>query len=152
MSETYKGQCHCGALSADIKLSVPSTDIELRSCQCDFCKRHNGLTFTDPLGEFVLYYQAGTLKRYRMGLGITEFLLCDRCGVYVAAVMNTKSGLKATVNSAGLGLDVFSDRQPKPVNYDGETADIRRRRRIEGWTPAKLIETDTSASSLQDCA
>jgi len=45
--------------------------------------------------------------RYRFGLGITDFLLCRKCGVYVAAVMTTAEGALGVLN-----VNVLDDRTP----------------------------------------
>lgn len=152
MSEELAGQCHCGALRVDISLSKPANQTELRACQCSFCVRHGSLTFTDPQGSFHLYYECGQLNRYRMGFGLTDFLICARCGTYVAALMETDKGTFATVNALGLGLSAFESHSVERVEYAKESAEERRARRFANWTPAIITQTDASGQTLNDCA
>lgn len=75
--------------------------------------------------------------RYRFGTGTTEFLICERCGVYVAAVATIGGGLFATLN-----LNAFDDPRldldAAAISYDGETAEAKAERRRRNWTPARI--------------
>jgi hypothetical protein len=76
------------------------------------------------------------LTRYRFGLRTADFLVCARCGVYVAALMTEARGSWATVNVNVLeAVDGFG-REPECVSYEGETESERRTRRRARWTPA----------------
>jgi len=74
------------------------------------------------------------LEVYRFGLRTADFLVCRRCGVYVAAILTTSTGRFATINVNAL------DKRPVvpeavSVSYDGESATERERRRERHWTP-----------------
>jgi len=74
------------------------------------------------------------LAVYRFGLQTADFLICRRCGVYVAAMLKTQGGRFATIN-----VNVLDTRpavpEAVPVSYAGESAAERARRRAERWTP-----------------
>jgi hypothetical protein len=139
------GHCHCGAIRVELTTALAVDDLPLRACQCSFCRRHGGLTTSDPNGRLHIEAAPGAANRYRFGLGITDFLLCAECGVYVAATMETDAGLTAVVNVRGVDFPGFADRVPDPMNYDDESADGRVARRADRWMPAVFVETQPSA-------
>ncbi len=82
------------------------------------------------------------LECYRFGLGVTDFLICRKCGVYVSAYMQDGDDAYANVM-----VNVLDDReqfqQPNPIDLDGENEAGKRQRRRDNWTPARLrINTD----------
>jgi hypothetical protein len=74
------------------------------------------------------------VQRYRFGTGSSEFLVCNTCGVYVAAVLTSGRCQYATinVNTIRTPLDVPT---AEAVSYDGELAAERQARREQRWTP-----------------
>ncbi|MEW6281596.1 MAG: hypothetical protein AB1758_23500, partial [Candidatus Eremiobacterota bacterium] len=76
--------------------------------------------------------------RYRFGLGTAQFLVCGRCGVYVAAVLEAESRTVATVNVNSLDEPMAG--AATPVSYGEESAQERIDRRLRMWTPGKIRE------------
>jgi hypothetical protein len=139
------GHCHCGAIRVEMSTALPTRELPLRACQCSFCRRHGALTTSDPDGRLRIEVAPGSANRYRFGLGITDFLLCAECGVYVAATMESDGGLTAVVNVTGVGLPGFEGREPSSMTYDDETPEERTARRGGRWMPATFVETQPSA-------
>ncbi|WP_372786111.1 GFA family protein [Phenylobacterium sp.] len=139
------GHCHCGAIRVELTTALAVEDLPLRACQCGFCRRHGALTTSDPEGWLHIEAAPGAANRYRFGLGITDFLLCAECGVYVAATMETEGRLTAVLNVPGVNLPGFEGRAPSPMIYDDETPDERVARRAGRWMPAVFVETSPSA-------
>ena len=135
----FEGSCHCGAISYVYTTGLPVDGWSIRACQCSFCRGHAAVTTSDPNGALRFFEnEAGGLQRYRFGLGITEFLLCGRCGSYLGAQMETAKGLRGIVNINAMRPppDGLADIMGK--NYDGESVEQRSRRREVGWTPVQL--------------
>lgn len=90
---------------------------------------------SDPDGAATLKLGPETI-RYRFGLGVTDFLICGRCGVYVGALANLDGRDLVTLN-----LNAFDDPQrdlgATPVSYEGESAAMRSARRGERWTAVR---------------
>jgi len=124
----------------------------VRACQCGFCSRHGAQSFTDPDGDVVIRAPSDGLVRHRAGLGVSEHLLCARCGVYVATIMDEPQGLLATLNPRGLSMSAFADHEPRRVEYGAETAESRRARRRSLWTPARIEIAPPAACAASDCA
>ena len=84
--------------------------------------------------------QPGSLSRYRFGLGITDYLLCAKCGTYVGAVMpDERPAPIGIVNVNALDIrDTFDPAPPLHV-YDGEDEARRRARRRKFWMKATVI-------------
>ena len=81
----------------------------------------------------------GSLSKYRFGLGITDYLVCSRCGAYVGAVMEDEGRLIGTLNVNALDIRDSFDPAPPLHVYDGEDEQRRRSRRRKFWMPASVI-------------
>ena len=105
----YTGSCHCGAIR--IRFESPKRPDEMRvgRCACSFCRRHGARTMGDPAGSVEFRGADKDITRYRFGLGITDYLLCARCGAYVGAVMEDEGRLIATLN-----VNVRGERSLRP--------------------------------------
>jgi hypothetical protein len=129
------GSCHCGNIRVALETAIDPRALPLRACQCSFCRRHGAVTTSDPDGRLVVEVRdAALLQRYRFALGITEFLVCRTCGVYVAAVMGTL----AVANVNALDEREPFARQPEAKHYGAETAGDREARREKVWMPVEI--------------
>jgi hypothetical protein len=139
MPTTLRGACHCRNLAVVLETSLDPRTLPLRACQCSFCRRHGGITTSDPAGRLVVEVrEAGEIQRYRFALGITDFLLCRRCGVYVAATMETPAGTLGVLN-----VNVLDEREPfarpaTPMEYGAESVASREDRRTKVWMPVTI--------------
>ena|ERR1700722_13311380 len=147
MTTTLRGGCHCASLEVAFETALDPAALPLRACQCSFCRRHGGVTTSDPAGRLLIEVrQHEQLQRYRFAHGITEFLICRSCGVYVAAVMETERRLLGVLN-----VNVLDERdgllqQPQPMQYGTENAEAREARRAKVWMSVEI----RSAASLQN--
>jgi hypothetical protein len=131
------GRCHCGAVEVELRLGNPVSQIRVRACQCEFCRRHGAATASDP-GGMATIRSRSCLVHYRFGARTTDFLICSVCGVYVAAAMDDEGRLLATLNVAGLRMSPLHEMTPEPADYDREDPISRRARRLSLWTPTVL--------------
>lgn len=136
---TYPGSCHCGAIKITYATTKKPEEMRPGRCSCTFCRRHGARTMGDPAGSVEFRAAPGTASRYRFGLGITDYLVCSKCGTYVGAVMEDGGRLIATLNVNSLDIrDTFDPAPPLHV-YDGEDEQRRRARRRKFWMKAALI-------------
>jgi hypothetical protein len=135
---TLRGSCHCGDVEVVFETSVAPTDLPVRACQCSFCRRHAAKTTSDPNGRLVVRADGDAIERYRFGFRVTDFVLCRRCGVYIAAVSREGANERASLNVVGAGLSELAQRDAAPVSLDHETAESRRERRRQVWTPVEF--------------
>ena len=134
----YPGSCHCGAVRIELTSAKRPAEMRIGRCACSFCRRHGARTMGDPGGSVVFHSAPGAVSRYRFGLGITDYLLCGRCGTYVGAIMEDQGRSIGIVNVNMLDIrDTFDPAPPLHV-YDGENAEKRRARRRKFWMPATL--------------
>jgi hypothetical protein len=133
----HAGGCHCGNIKVTLQLSQPAADMPLRSCSCSFCRSHGTRTVSDRDGMAEIGASDWSLvEHYRFGSRTADYLLCRRCGVYVGAVCETASGLRAVVNVNCLDdRDAFTQQVAVP-DYDGEATGARLDRRSANWMPA----------------
>jgi hypothetical protein len=133
----HKGGCHCGNMQAVLRLSRPAAESALRACACSFCRAHATRTVADPAGLFELRAADWSLvERYRFGSRTADYILCRRCGVYMAALCETAAGLRAVVNVNSLDDRAAFTMMPSAPDYDGETTEARLARRAANWMPA----------------
>ena len=135
----YAGSCHCGAVKIQLASDKKPEEMRIGRCTCSFCRRHGARTMGDPGGSVEFRAAPGDLSRYRFGLGITDFLLCARCGTYVGAVMPDEDATIGIVNVNSLDIRDTFDPAPPPHRYDGEDEAHRRARRRKFWMRASVI-------------
>ena len=142
MAEVINGGCHCGNITLCFNISSTFDELPIRACQCSFCRKHNVRATADPNGELEVYIKdKSRLSKYRFGLGITDFLVCKECGIYVAAVMVDPENGKLLATCVVNALDV-SDKNvkaPAAAHYEEETSTDRLQRRRKRWMRANLI-------------
>ena len=134
------GGCHCKNIEVEYETNVPPEDTEPRACQCSFCRQHQSRAVSDPNGSLrITVHNAELLSRYQFSLKSIEFLVCRKCGVYVAGFMPDPTDDKAY---ATLMISALNERtrfpQPRPTVYDAEDKQARAARRRKVWTPAVL--------------
>ena len=126
----HTGGCHCENIKVRLRLAKPPEQMPLRSCSCSFCRSHGTRTISDRDGLVEIAATDWSLvERYQFGSRTADYLLCRRCGVYVGAVCETSSGLRAVVNVNCLDDRAAFTRAPAAPDYDGETTDARLGRR-----------------------
>ena len=132
----FEGRCHCGAIGYTFRTAVPPSRWTVRECQCSFCRGHGARTTADPHASVRLHFaDVSKLIRYRFDTGTAEFLICGGCGVYLGAVITSGDGRQfATLNVNAMAPQPAVP-AAQPVDYDGESADDKRGRREERWTP-----------------
>jgi hypothetical protein len=93
----------------------------------------------DPGGLFEIWADDWSLvENYRFGTGTCDFLICRRCGVFIAAVSEMLAGARAVVN-----VNCLSDRErftsvPEIHDFEDETIEVRLSRRAANWMPAVI--------------
>jgi hypothetical protein len=142
MMHHFHGSCHCGNLEVDYTTTITPEKAMVRACQCSFCRKHDARAISDPNGMIELtVHNPSLLERYRFELGVTDYLICRKCGVYVSAY--SQRGTEAYANVMVNVLDAreqFPD--PSPVHLDGEDELEKWQRRTKNWTPATLRIAD----------
>ena len=72
-------------------------------------------TVSDPKGTLTLSF-AQTPRVYRFASRTSEVLICPGCGVYVASCIDTREGKRATLNVAGIAMQIAGE--AAPVSYE----------------------------------
>jgi hypothetical protein len=131
------GGCHCGNIQVRLRLSKPPEDNPLRACTCSFCRSHRPRIVADREGLFEVWADDWSLVEiYRFGTRTCDFLICRRCGVFIAAVTETAEGTRAVVNANCLNDRERFTSAPAVHNFDGETSETRSARHAANWMPA----------------
>ncbi|MBH69346.1 MAG: aldehyde-activating protein [Rhodospirillaceae bacterium] len=136
MTEIIDGGCHCGNLNLKFYAASLFSELPVRACQCNFCRKHNVRATADPDGRLEIQItDASKVSKYRFGLGITDFLVCKECGTYVAAVMEDPDTGKLLATCVVNTLEIQDSEIKPPVaaRYDDETSVTRLERRRKRW-------------------
>jgi len=136
---TYPGSCHCGAITIAFTSDKKPEEMRVGRCDCTFCRRHGARTMGDPAGSVAFRVGPKDLTRYRFALGITDYLLCDKCGTYVGCVMEDEGRTIGVVNVNSLDIRDTFDPAPPLRHYEGENEGERRARRRKFWMKAEVI-------------
>src|SRR5690606_18336650 len=116
----FAGSCHCGKLKTSFETRRTPQELGVRTCQCDFCRRHGAVNISDPDGEVVIKAAENDVLRYRFALKTADFLICKGCGVYIAAVIGEGGAIRSTINVAGLRMKDFLEIEEQPMRYGAE--------------------------------
>ena len=136
----FTGSCHCGDIGFAFQTALPVVEWPVHACQCRFCRVHAALTLSDAGGRLAFRVaDVASLERYRFGLQSADFLLCNRCGVYVGAQINTAAGAFGMVNIRAMTPVPSELPAAVATKYDSETAPQRTARRAQRWTPLEKI-------------
>lgn len=139
MTTTFSGGCHCGRIKLEFATDRDPKSFVPRMDQCGFCQRHRAMAIADPEGSMVLYLPSDPPAPYRFGLNITDFHICDRCGVWVAATWQSEDRILGVINVPALDDRALFDSPPVPVDFDGEDLPSREARRRVNWMPARIV-------------
>jgi len=97
---------------------------------------HDALSTSDPQGNLQFECEEpGALQRYRFALKTADFLLCRNCGVYIGAIIETRSSCYGIINTHALSDAPVDIADVGAISYDNENAEGRVSRREERWTP-----------------
>jgi hypothetical protein len=141
---SHLGGCHCGNLHVRLRLSKPPEDNALRACTCSFCRSHSPRIVADAEGLVEVWADDWSLvENYRFGTRTCDFLICRRCGVFIAAVSEMTSETRAVVNVNCLNeRDRFTS-VPVVHDFEGETIEARLSRHAANWMPALITREGT---------
>ena len=133
---SFAGSCHCGAIGFVFRTRLQPADWSVRACQCTFCQAHAARSWSDPAGKIeVVERQPSRLARYRFGQGTADFLICNRCGVYIGTVIDTAQGRFGVINVNAIRPIPPGIPEPQAMDYGGETPEQRTARRQRRWSP-----------------
>jgi hypothetical protein len=133
----HGGGCHCGNIKVRLQITLGPHEIALRSCACSFCRMHGTRTVADPAGSLEVWAHDWSLvEAYRFGTRTADYLVCRRCGAYIAAICETSEGTRAVANVNCLDDRAEFSQVPAAPDYDGETPQARLSRRAANWMPA----------------
>jgi hypothetical protein len=93
----------------------------------------------DPEGLFEVWADDWSLvENYRFGTRTCDFLICHRCGVFIAAVSEMSSGARAVVNVNCLDNRGRFTSVPVVHDFENETIETRSSRRVANWMPTLI--------------
>ena len=75
---TYKGSCHCGAVSFEV---MAPSEITVAAFNCSICSKSGFLHLIVPLSKFNLLSGAEALSNYSFNTGVAKHTFCKICGI-----------------------------------------------------------------------
>jgi hypothetical protein len=74
------GQCHCGAVRFEARLSDGFKTI--RRCTCSFCRMRGAIAVSADVEGFSILEGQAALTSYRFNTRAAQHFFCSRCGIY----------------------------------------------------------------------
>lgn len=139
MSITYLGQCCCGDVGVQLSMTVLISDLEIRECQCEYCRACGGAYLSHPEGSLKIS-TAHDLIVEKQGSRSVTMLRCSKCNQLIAAALMTESGLIGTVTAHLFDSEELSSGRipttPARLSLAERTA-----RWKELWMPTAIVES-----------
>jgi hypothetical protein len=133
----HAGGCHCGNIHVRLRLSETPERTPVRTCTCSFCRSHNPRMISDPAGLLELSADDWSLvELYRFGTRTADFVICRRCGVFIAAISDLSAEPHAVVNVNCLDDRARFTAEAAMHEFQDETLEARNSRRTANWMPA----------------
>ncbi|WP_261841388.1 GFA family protein [Aliamphritea ceti] len=76
--KTYRGSCHCRAVTFEIETDFP----ELTTCDCSICRRKNALMVKVHESQMNILTGKDVLTTYRFHTHTAQHYFCSVCGIY----------------------------------------------------------------------
>lgn len=132
---TLRGSCHCGEVRVELTTRLAPASLVPRACDCTFCRKQGAAYLSDPSGRMrISARHADSVNRIRQGSDSAEFLLCRRCGVLVAVIVEHASRVYGATN-AGCLDDPPALGDPVAVSPRRLTRDEKLTRWMQLWCP-----------------
>lgn len=79
--KTYKGICHCGAISFEFEHDEITDGLR---CNCSICRRKGAVmsAFTIPPEKLHIAAEEDSLGVYEFGTSTAKHFFCKKCGIY----------------------------------------------------------------------
>ncbi len=77
---TLTGQCHCGAVRFEARLSDGFRTV--RRCNCSYCRMRGAVVVSAEMGGIAILQGEEMLTSYRFNTGSAQHFFCSRCGIY----------------------------------------------------------------------
>ena len=78
--KTHAGQCHCGAVRFEAKLTDGFNTI--RRCTCSICRMRGAVAVSAETAGIRFIRGEELLTSYRFNTGTAQHFFCSRCGIY----------------------------------------------------------------------
>lgn len=132
----YEGGCHCGTIRITLETERVLGEFTARRCTCSFCTKHGALYVSDPAGQLrVTAPGSEWLGRYRFGFETADFVFCQRCHTYVAAIAQIGGDCYGVINANAMDRVAEFAATAGSVDVSHENTAERTVRRRARWTP-----------------
>jgi hypothetical protein len=100
MKHIYSGSCHCQNIRFEFHSDIEFSKFSPRACDCDFCLKHSASFVSDPDGMLrIRIADKNEVNQYQHGSKTAAFLVCRKCGVFVAVTYTEDKTVYAGINS-----------------------------------------------------
>jgi hypothetical protein len=124
------GQCHCGAVRFEARLSDGFKSA--RRCTCSYCRMRGAVVVSAEMGAVTVLQGADLLTSYRFNTGVAQHFFCSRCGIYTHHQRRSDQSLYG-VNVACLeGVSPFDFLEVPVIDGINHSSDTGKPSRLAG--------------------
>lgn len=132
MSDPILGQCHCGAVRFQVRLSDGLNTA--RRCTCSYCRMRGAVMVMAGQGAITFLQGEDKLTSYRFHTGVAQHFFCSCCGIYTHHQRRSDPSQYA-LNAACLeGVSPFDFDEVPVADGVNHPNDNGQPARLAGWT------------------
>lgn len=136
--QMHLGQCHCGEVRFEVRLSDGFKTI--RRCTCSYCRMRGAVAVSAELGDINFLRGENFLTSYRFNTGTAQHFFCSRCGIYTHHQRRSNQA-QYGVNVACLdGISPFDFHEVPVVDGVRHSSDTGRPAQLAGTLRFELAE------------
>jgi len=137
------GSCHCKNIRYQLTLPKKLTEIPVRSCCCNFCKKHAAIYTSAANSRLLIEIKnSAQLLSYKFGTKTAEFCCCALCGNLCYVLSKIKGKNFAVINTNLLANKSEFRLINSTANFNGESLESRLARREQNWISEVDIVTN----------
>ncbi len=132
-----QGRCHCGNIQVRFSTRRSESELGPKTCSCRFCSAQAAVYIADAKGSCSIeIIDPEAVTYYRFGERTTDYLICTRCGIFIATLIRV-----APKSWSALNLNT-TEYAALPAGEDSAWQDQTAAERVifrqTRWTPTTI--------------
>lgn len=136
-----EGSCHCGNIQFRMGTNLPLNELPIRTCQCSFCTKQNGIYTSEPNGELRFKLEdSQKVQKYQFGHKTADFYICKVCGIVPLITCEIEGQMYGVINLCTTGERSLLQKNHDRKDFETESTKDRLSRRKKYWIGTVIEE------------